>query len=59
MSGAGTGGTIAGVSQALKGRDPSVKVYLIDPPGSSLYNKVTRGVMYTKQVGGCSIYTFT
>lgn len=40
VSGAGTGGTIAGVSCALKARDPRVKVYLIDPPGSSLYNKV-------------------
>jgi cysteine synthase len=24
------------------------QVFLIDPPGSSLYNKVTRGVMYTR-----------
>jgi cysteine synthase A len=40
VSGAGTGGTIAGVSEYLKSRDPAVKVFLIDPPGSSLYNKV-------------------
>lgn len=40
VSGAGTGGTIAGVSVYLKSKDPSMKIYLIDPPGSSLYNKV-------------------
>jgi len=49
VSGAGTGGTIAGVSQALKARKPSVRVFLADPPGSSLYNKVQRGVLYTRE----------
>lgn len=36
----GTGGTIAGVSAFLKQQQPEIQVYLIDPPGSSLYNKV-------------------
>ncbi|KAL4430687.1 hypothetical protein ABPG75_005943 [Micractinium tetrahymenae] len=49
VSGAGTGGTIAGVSCYLKQRRPGVQVFLIDPPGSSLYNKVARGVMYTRE----------
>jgi hypothetical protein len=40
VSGAGTGGTIAGVSAFLKSVDTSVLVFLVDPPGSSLYNKV-------------------
>ena len=40
VSGAGTGGTLAGVSLYLKQRRPGVRVYLIDPPGSGLYNKV-------------------
>ena len=40
VSGAGTGGTIAGVSRYLKQRDPHIRVFLIDPPGSGLYNKV-------------------
>ena len=40
MSGAGTGGTIAGVSCYLKLQRPRVAIFLIDPPGSSLYNKV-------------------
>lgn len=26
-----------------------MKCFLIDPPGSGLYNKVTRGVMYTRE----------
>ncbi len=49
VSGAGTGGTIAGVSAALKQRNSRIKVYLVDPPGSGLYNRVTRGVMYTSE----------
>ena len=46
---AGTGGTLAGVSRALKGRDRGVQTFLIDPPGSSLFNRVQRGVMYTRE----------
>lgn len=50
VSAAGTGGTIAGVSAYLKeASGGAVRVYLIDPPGSGLYNKVTRGVMYTRE----------
>ena len=41
VCGAGTGGTIAGVSKRLKQLKKSIQVYLVDPPGSSLYNKVT------------------
>ncbi|WIA40306.1 hypothetical protein OEZ86_013677 [Tetradesmus obliquus] len=47
VSGAGTGGTIAGVSQGLKALNPSIQVVLADPQGSSLFNKVKRGVLYT------------
>lgn len=49
VAAAGTGGTIAGVSRYLKEKDSSIKCFLIDPPGSGLFNKVTRGVMYTRQ----------
>ncbi|BFI04996.1 hypothetical protein MPTK1_1g18860 [Marchantia polymorpha subsp. ruderalis] len=49
VAAAGTGGTIAGVSCFLKDQDSGVKCYLIDPPGSSLFNRVTRGVMYTRE----------
>lgn len=30
-------------------KSPKIKCFLIDPPGSGLFNKVTRGVMYTKE----------
>lgn len=30
-------------------KNERVKCFLIDPPGSGLYNKVTRGVMYTRE----------
>lgn len=49
VAAAGTGGTVAGVSRFLQEKNPSIKCFLIDPPGSSLFNKVTRGVMYTKE----------
>ncbi|KAK9314338.1 tryptophan synthase beta subunit-like PLP-dependent enzyme [Lipomyces starkeyi] len=46
VAGAGTGGTISGVSRYLKRRLPDLKVVLADPPGSGLYNKVKYGVMF-------------
>ncbi|MCO5591560.1 hypothetical protein L7F22_045547 [Adiantum nelumboides] len=49
VAAAGTGGTIAGVSQFLKEKNKKIKCFLIDPPGSSLYNRVTRGVMYSQE----------
>lgn len=33
----------------LQEQNPKVKCYLIDPPGSGLYNRVTRGVMYSRE----------
>ena len=36
----GTGGTIAGVSKALKEKNKKIKIYLADPKGSALYNYV-------------------
>uniref|UniRef100_K3WK85 cysteine synthase n=1 Tax=Globisporangium ultimum (strain ATCC 200006 / CBS 805.95 / DAOM BR144) TaxID=431595 RepID=K3WK85_GLOUD len=45
----GTGGTIAGVSSYLKEQNPDIQVFLADPPGSSLYNKVRSNVCYTPQ----------
>ncbi|KAF8532519.1 PALP-domain-containing protein [Gautieria morchelliformis] len=46
VSGAGTGGTIAGVGRFLKSMDESILVALADPEGSGLYNKVKHGVMF-------------
>ncbi|MBL6933929.1 MAG: cysteine synthase A [Alphaproteobacteria bacterium] len=39
----GTGGTIAGVAQALKERKKDVKIMLADPCGSALHNYFTEG----------------
>jgi cysteine synthase A len=36
----GTGGTLAGVSDALKARDPAIRIVLADPHGSGLYGWV-------------------
>ncbi len=45
VAAAGTGGTIAGVSIALKARKPAVLTVLCDPMGSALYNYVTKGAL--------------
>ena len=39
----GTGGTIAGVSMALKEKNKNVKIFLSDPKGSALYNYIKNG----------------
>jgi cysteine synthase A len=39
----GTGGTLGGVSRSLKSFNPSVKTYLADPQGSSLYHWFNTG----------------
>ena len=39
----GTGGTIAGVSMALKQRNPDIKIAIADPDGSALFNHYTHG----------------
>ncbi len=36
----GTGGTISGVSNALKERNKDIKIFLSDPKGSALYNYI-------------------
>lgn len=49
VSGAGTGGTLSGVTRYLKNemKMSNLKVVLADPQGSGLYNKVRHGVMYS------------
>lgn len=39
----GTGGTLAGVSDALKDKNPDIKIGLADPDGSALYSYFTSG----------------
>jgi cysteine synthase len=48
----GTGGTLAGVGQALKARNPGIAVALADPMGSALFGYYTTGVL---QSAGSSI----
>lgn len=37
------------LSHNQQDKDSSTKCFLVDPPGSGLFNKVTRGVMYTRE----------
>lgn len=46
VMGAGTGGTLAGVSRHLKAKKPGVKIFLADPPGSALYHRVEHGALW-------------
>ena len=49
----GTGGTLAGVAAYLKSQSPAVRIVLVDPPGSSLYQYFKHGEL--KSDGGSSI----
>ena len=46
ITGSGTGGTIAGCSKFLKSVSRKVKIFLADPQGSGMFNRVKYGVMY-------------
>ncbi|OCF39852.1 cysteine synthase A [Kwoniella heveanensis CBS 569] len=46
VSGAGTGGTVAGTGMFLKKALPELRIVLSDPEGSGLYNKVKFNVMF-------------
>ena len=48
----GTGGSLAGVADALRAADPDVRIGLADPAGGALYSWYTQGVLET---GGGSI----
>jgi cysteine synthase len=49
----GTGGTLSGVARFLKSKSPSIRIVLVDPPGSSLYHYIKHGEL--KSDGGNSI----
>ncbi|KAJ3923706.1 tryptophan synthase beta subunit-like PLP-dependent enzyme [Lentinula edodes] len=46
VSGAGTGGTVAGTGRFLKSMNEDIIVVISDPEGSGLYNKIKHGVMF-------------
>ena len=46
----GTGGTISGVSNALKEKNKDIKIFLSDPKGSALYSYIKSGEL--KSEGG-------
>ncbi|MDZ4375600.1 MAG: cysteine synthase A [Phenylobacterium sp.] len=50
ISAVGSGGTLAGVAQALRARNPAVKIGLADPYGAALYSYYTDGEL--KSEGG-------
>jgi cysteine synthase A len=43
VSAVGTGGTLAGVAEALRERNPDIKIALADVPGAALYSYYTTG----------------
>lgn len=45
VNSSGTGGTIAGVSNYLKEKQPQIQVVLVDPEGSGLFEYYKNGVM--------------
>ncbi len=53
VAASGTGGTLAGVSEFLKGKNPAVRTVLADPPGSALYEYFRSGAL--KATGAGSI----
>jgi len=53
VAASGTGGTVAGVSEYLKSRNPRVRTVLADPPGSALYEYIRHGEL--KATGSGSI----
>ncbi|CAJ0909418.1 10852_t:CDS:2, partial [Entrophospora sp. SA101] len=51
----GTGGTLAGIASYLKSKNPSIKIFLADPPGSILYNYFKSGGKLLGERSGSSI----
>jgi cysteine synthase A len=44
----GSGGTLAGVAEALRAHKPDIAIGLADPPGASLYSYYTTGVLHAE-----------
>lgn len=51
VTASGTGGTLGGVSEYLKSRNPRVRTVLADPPGSALFEYIRNGALKTTGAG--------
>ena len=51
VAGVGTGGTLTGVGEYLKGKNPSIKVYAIEPDTSPVLSKGTAGPHKLQGIG--------